>query len=165
MKTPLLLVSSLLISSMLQAEEQPNVKTTTENYKDWQLACVEQGATKRCEIKQTLLNKDSKPVSVISLAKKNNKDLLMQIALPHMLDLSVPVKLDVDGKNQASLPFKYCNRAACFIFVDNDNALFNAFKKGYAGTINTQTVTGEAIKLGFSLNGFSSAASNLPLNK
>ncbi|NNJ90229.1 MAG: hypothetical protein HKP55_01025 [Gammaproteobacteria bacterium] len=165
MKKLLLLAFSLLISSTLQAEEQPNIKTSTENYKDWQLACVEQGAVKRCEIKQTLLNKDSKPVSVISLAKKNNNDLLMQIALPHMLDLSVSVQLDVDGKKQASLPFKYCNSVACFIFVDNDTALFNAFKKGSAGTISTRALTGEGIKLDFSLSGFSSAVSNLPLNK
>jgi len=162
MKFILLVAIALLFPAWLVAEEKPEVKTSTETYKDWQLACVEQGEVKRCEIKQTLLNKDSKPVSVISLAKKNNNDLLMQIALPHMLDLSVPVQLDVDGKNQASLPFKYCNSIACFIFVDNDTTLFSAFKKGSSGTISTRSVTGEGIKLEFSLSGFSSAVSNLP---
>ena len=155
----------LFFSTAVLAEEQPNVKTSTENYKDWQIACVEQGAVKRCEIKQTLVNQDRKPVSVISLAKKNKKELIMQIALPHLLDLSVPVKLDVDGKNQASLPFKFCNRVACFVIVDNNTAMFNAFKKGSAGTISTRAVTGDEVKLNFSLSGFSSAVNNLPLNQ
>ena len=76
MKHILLVAIALLFPAWLLAEEKPEVKTSTETYKDWQLACVEQGEVKRCEIKQTLLNKDSKPVSVISLAKKNNNDLI-----------------------------------------------------------------------------------------
>lgn len=165
MKNIFLFITGMIFSTLTLAEEQPNVKTSTENYKDWQIACVEQGVVKRCEMKQTLVNKDRKPVSVISLAKKNKKELVMQIALPHLLDLSVPVKLDVDGKNQASLPFKFCNRVACFVIVDNNTVIFNAFKKGSGGTISTKAVTGEEIKLNFSLNGFVAALSNLPLNK
>jgi invasion protein IalB len=165
MKKLLLFITGVIFYTCAVAEEQPNVKTTTENYKDWQIACLEQGEAKRCEMKQTLVNKERKPVAVISLTKKNEKELLMQIALPHLLDLSVPVKLDVDGRNHASLPFKFCNRVACFVIVDNNTAIFNAFKKGSGGIISTRAVTGEEVKLNFSLNGFSSAMSNLPLNK
>ncbi len=158
-------MAGIIFSGSVLAEDQPNVKTTTENYKDWQIACVEQGDIKRCEMKQTLVNQERKPVSVLSLAKKNNKELLMQIALPHLLDLSVPVELDVDGKKVASLPFKFCNRAACFVIVDNNAAIFNSFKKGSGGLITTRAINDEEIKLNFSLSGFTSAVNNLPVNK
>lgn len=165
MKKNLLIATTLLLSTSLVAQEKPDVKTSTENYQDWQISCVEQGKVKRCEMKQTLLNQERKPISVISLAKRTKTDLLMQIALPHMLDLSVPLKLAVDGKNQASLPFKFCNRVACFVIVDHNAAVFNAFKKGKAGVITTRTVNGEEVKLNFSLNGYSSAMKNLPAIK
>jgi len=155
---------TILLSSSVVLAEEPNMKTSTETFKDWQIACVEQDNNRRCEMKQTLVNQKKQPVAVLSLVKKTRKDFLMQIALPHFLDLSVPVILTIDSKKIAELPYKYCNRVACFIVIENSDSIFSAFRKGEGGTIQAETVSKANLKLNFSLSGFSAASANLPDN-
>ncbi len=151
-----------LAMSLPVVAEQPSMKTTSEAYKDWLVACVEQEGVKRCEMKQTLINQNQQTVAVFSAVKQGKNDTLMQIALPHLLDLTVPVKMTVDGKLIKNLPYKFCNQAACFVLMENDKQVTDAFKVGTAGEVEVQVMNGQQMKLGFSLSGFSAAMDNLP---
>lgn len=160
MKKILLTMLILFVSkSVLSAE--PNVRTTTEAYQDWQIACVEQGVQARCEMRQNLLNQNKALVAVISLATKNDGNLLFQIALPHLLDLKTPVEITVDEKKAADLPYSFCNATACFVVVEQSTKLVSAFRAGTVGRIKARNLAKEEVVLGFSLNGFSSAMDNL----
>jgi len=152
-----------LVMSLPVAAEQPNMKTTSEAYKDWVVACVEQEGVKRCEMKQTLIKQNQQTIAVFSAVKRSQKDTLMQIALPHMLDLTIPVKMTVDGKLVKNLPFKFCNQVACFVLMENDKQVIDAFKVGTAGEVEVQVMNGQQMKLDFSLSGFSAAMNNLPV--
>lgn len=89
----------------------------------------------------------------------------MQIALPHMLDLGEMVVISVDGEPAASLPYKFCNQAACFVLIDANTKLFETFRKGNKGQIQATAVNGSRVNLNFSLSGFSAALASLPLNQ
>lgn len=157
-------IISFFISGFVWAEE-PDVKTTTETFKDWQLTCVENTDTKRCEIKQVLVNQNKQPVAVFSMIKTSKTASLMQITLPHLLDLTVPVKIQIDDKPVASLPYKFCNKVACFVMINDNKTVFDAFKKGSKGELAVKSMGNEEIKLNFSLSGFSAATKNLPVNQ
>jgi len=157
-----LLVSAslLLLASSISAEE-PSGRTVTETFTDWQLVCVEQGKVKRCEVKQTLVNQDNNVVAVITVAKKPDNELLLQLTLPHLLDLTKAVAVSVDGATPRTYPFRFCNKAACFVLAE-DKKLFAAFKKGSAGVLAVKPIgTAETMNLNYSLKGFSAALKSL----
>ena len=74
-----MIVIALLGFSMANAEDKPNLKTSTETFQDWQVACVEQKNVKRCEMKQTLVNQNQQPLAVLSLAKNKKNELMMLV--------------------------------------------------------------------------------------
>ncbi|MEJ2213950.1 MAG: invasion associated locus B family protein [Gammaproteobacteria bacterium] len=156
MKKILFTLVIFLIAPVIMASE-PNVKTTTESYQDWQIACVEQGQQARCEMRQNLLNQNKGLVAVLSMAAKPDGSLLFQIALPHLLDLKVPVEIVVDEKKAADLPYSFCNATACFVVVDQPKTLIGAFRAGTVGRIKALSIANEDVVLGFSLKGFSCA--------
>jgi len=157
-----LVVGAILASGAAVAAEAPSSRTTTEMYRDWTRVCLEQNSTSQCEIKQNLLNANSQLVSVISVASPDGADgPVMQFALPHMLDLTVPLTVTVDGEKKVQLPFNFCNQAACFALADGDSELFEYFKDGNRGEVNSRAINGEELRLDFSLRGFSSALAAL----
>ena len=162
-KVVFLMIAGFVSSISVAADS--DMKTTTETFKDWQLVCVEQTDKKVCEMKQTLVNDKNQVVSVISLAKNSATSTMLQIALPHMVDLGVPVYIETDGAKVADLSYKFCNQVACFVVLDNDQKMLNAFIKANKGLLKFQTVAGQSVSLNFSLNGFSGALGNLSINK
>ncbi len=159
----LIVVLFTLLSVSAHAEQQPNLKKSSETYSDWLVECIESQEQKRCEMKQNLVNQNQQLIAVFSLIKrKADKSTLVQIALPHLLDLTTQVKVAIDDKNTKSLPFKFCNRTACFVIIDNDAKFISQLQKGNAGLVTSKVVNGEDLKLNFSLKGFSAALKALP---
>lgn len=156
---PLILASAAFI---VHADDVPTNKTTTATYQDWLSSCVESDVGQRCEIKQNLVGNEGKLVSVMSLVKpRSNMPAIVQIALPHMLDLSVPVKLSVDGNALSNLGYRYCNAAACFVIIENREEIIAAFKEGVQVQFELLAMNRQPIKLSFSLKGFTAALNNL----
>lgn len=140
--------------------EEPSSRTVKETFKDWAVICVEQAGNKQCEAKQTLVNQDNNVVAVITVVIKE-KNKILQLTLPHLLDLTKLVKISVDSKASMIFPFKFCNRAACFVLIDDDK-IFNAFKKGTVGVISVKALgSPKNLDLNFSLRGFSAALKSL----
>jgi len=159
----LLWASLLLVGGVVQAEE-PSARTITETFKDWQINCVERGGQKACEMKQTLVNGNQQVVAVLSLAKQSKSGNVMQIVLPHLVDLTVPVELSIDGEKATKLPYNFCNQTGCFVQIKNDTPFINKFKKGQSASIKSLTLGGDSLDLNISLNGFSQAYKSLPVN-
>lgn len=154
-------IALVLLPASVLAESKPDRRTTTDAFDDWVVNCIEQDGKKACEMKQNLLNANKALVAVLSLAKKNDGSILFQVALPHLLDLTRPVELVVDGQKIASYPFNFCNKVACFVLPADVDKLMKTFRKGNNGQIKSATITGEPIVLGFSLKGFSLAVDDL----
>jgi invasion protein IalB len=152
---------AMLLPVQLLAEAKPDRRTTTDAFDDWAINCIEQEDKRLCEMKQNLLNQNQALVAVLSLAKKPDGNMLFQIALPHLLDLTKPVAIIVDDKQLATPPFNFCNKTACFVVPADAESLIKAFRKGNSGRIQSVTITGEPIVLGFSLKGFSAAIDSL----
>lgn len=149
----------LLAAGLMQAEE-PNNRTVTETYQDWQVVCVEQNKQTRCEARQQLVNPSRQPVALISVGK-NDDSAILQFALPHLMDLTQAVKISIDDQKAQSYPYRFCNQAACFVQVDGKDPLLASFKKGTAGSLELTPLGQQPVRFGFSLKGFSAAVERL----
>ena len=149
----------LAASSVLFAEE-PNNRTVTETYQDWQVVCIEQEQKTRCEARQQLVNPKRQPVALISLGK-NEQDIIPQFALPHLMDLTQGVKISIDGQKAQSYPYRFCSPAACFVQVEGKDPLLAGFKKGTSGSMELTPLGQKPVSFGFSLKGVSAALGRL----
>lgn len=153
------ILSLAIVYSLLNLNavaDEPSIKTSSSVYQDWELACVEQGENKRCEVKQTLSNNAGQVVAVLTVAKPD-KETLFQVALPHMLDLKRGVKLEVDGNALKTLEYSFCNQAACFILEREPKELISSFNKGTESQLVATQLDGKKLTLVVSLNGFAAA--------
>jgi len=157
----ILLTLSLLLAGSVLAEE-PNIRTSSETYRDWEVTCIERGDQRQCEMKQTLVNQNNQLISVLTLAKTETSDnLLVQLIMPHMVDLTAAVNVQVDHNLAFELPYRFCNQIACYVLVENNPDMIEQFKEGTQASITAFLVNGQRLGLSFSLNGFSAAAQAL----
>jgi len=151
----LIFVTGLVIAG------EPDSRTVTEGFKDWQLVCVERSSEKQCEVKQTLVNQEKKVLAVLAVGNTKDNKQMLQITLPLLLDLTKPVKISIDKASPLTVPYNFCNNMACFVLTDN-KAIFNAFHKGTGGVISARPMgSSEDMKLNFSLKGFSDGVKRL----
>lgn len=139
-------------------------KPTTETIGNWQKVCIENEGKQRCEIKQTLATENKQRIAVLTVVRNENKALIMRMALPHLLNLQVPVELSV-GEQAVRLPYLYCNKVACFAMFELKDAMLTAFRKGLTGNIKVSTLDRKSVGLTFSLKGFTKASNSLPVLK
>jgi invasion protein IalB len=158
-------LTALLLAVPLHATAaEPNVRTVTETYQDWLVVCTEREGNKQCQAQQQLVNKNKQVVVQLTLAKTDKAKQLLQIALPHMMDLTKPVGIVVDGQKARPYPYRYCNKAACFVQVEGNDPLFAILGKGTDGAVRvTPMGAGEQKEqeLKFSLKGYAAAAARL----
>lgn len=160
MRTPLpFLLLSLLASAVLA--EEPNARTVTETYQDWQLVCSERNKATQCEARQQVMNQNQQTVALLTLAIVPEKKQLLQIALPHLLDLTKQVAIVIDEQKPRPYPFRFCNPTACFLIVEAGDPLFDQLKKGSAGVIKVTPMGQAEVGFKFSLKGFSAALASL----
>lgn len=159
MRKLLALAAGLLTASLAQAEE-PNSRTLTETYQDWQVVCAEVEGKNRCEARQQLVNQNRQTVAVISVGKLNDK-VLLQFALPHRVNLTEPVAISTDDQKPRLYPYLFCNAAACFVHIDGKDPLLELFKKHHDGKVQVVPLGQQRVSFAFSLKGFSAALARL----
>lgn len=146
-----------LIASMNVSAQQPDAKTTTEQFGDWQLICSERGDEKSCRASQTLANEQGRVVALMNIIKDSEGKPTIELGLPLMVDLVHGTTIQVDDKKATAYPYNLCNNQACFV-LSGEKALFDQFKAGTTAAVSFKsTVAADALTLNFSLKGFAAA--------
>lgn len=153
------------------ATDQSSTTVLTERFDDWTLRCVvATGAGHKvpekasCEIAQPLMvNQDAKSVEVINLAisRANDKAGKANWALVALtpLDVDLPSDFGFDAGNAKPSLVRYrnCNHAGCFVIVPLDSSRLNQMKQASNGATFFRLLNGQAVKVSFSLKGFTKA--------
>ena len=150
----------LLISSPQIFAEEPSAKTTTEIYQDWQYSCVEKNASINCEVVQSAVNNQGGVVSQLSAIVTPEDTPQLQIILPHFVNLQKDVALDIPDQIKLSVEPLFCDPRACYILL-TDNKLFKSMKEGNELLLDVDLISGEKLKISYSLSGFGSAFDRL----
>jgi len=159
MKTVILTLFLTIISGYAYAQS-PDVTTTSELFKEWNVRCVGNTGNQQCNMNNTLRAESGEIVSVINLTHVSDQTTL-EIGLPLMLDLQQKMSLLVDGNSFGDLPYATCNNRACFVISENDNVILGAFSEGSLATFSFTMYNQQQVKFDVSLQGFSAALSAL----
>jgi invasion protein IalB len=153
------------------AAKQPSTEVRTERFDDWMLRCVVAAGVDHnvpekasCEIAQPLMvDQGGKPVEVLNLAisRANDKAGKANWALVALTPLDVHLASDFGfgaGSAKPSLVrYRNCNHAGCFVIIPLDNNRISQMKQASDGATFFRLLNGQAVKVSFSLKGFTRA--------
>lgn len=151
--------------------KEPSTEVRTERFDDWTLRCVVAAETgdktpekPACEIAQPLMvDQGGKPVEVLNLAisHANDKAGKANWALVALTPLDVHLASDFGfgaGSAKPSLArYRNCNHAGCFVIIPLDDNRISQMKQASDGATFFRLLNGQAVKVSFSLKGFTKA--------
>lgn len=148
--------------SAVNSQSQPDAKITSESYRDWTYNCLSSSVQEQCEIVTKIASSDGGTFAQISFQITNDGLApLLQIAVPTLIDLKIPVDLSVDDLPITEFGYSFCNTQACFVAERAPNELIDALKGGNELVMQLRSVVNGDIKAKVSLLGFTDAFARL----
>lgn len=129
-----------------------------ETYRDWRVACVQQGTAKQCAMSQIQSQQNGQRVLAIELSAPSGNSVTGTLILPFGLALDSGVVFQIDEKPaMAPVRFRTCVPAGCLVNVSFDAATIVALRAGSALKIKATADGGAAAPFSVSLQGFGTA--------
>ncbi|MBR0785292.1 invasion associated locus B family protein [Bradyrhizobium iriomotense] len=156
---PGLLGVALAQASQAAATLPGGASSLNEMYRDWQVACEQQGTGKRCVMSQQQINPQTRQrvlaVEINSVAPNKVEGVLM---LPFGLALDSGATLQIDdGVAAPPLRYRTCLPGGCLVPLSFDAGTLSALRRGTALKIATIADGGKATPFSISLQGFAAA--------
>lgn len=167
-----------LTAGLVHAQDKPSPtgaalrpEVRAERFDDWTLRCVmplktaaNATGSPACEITQPLMvNQDGKPVEILNLAvskasdKAGKVDWALVVLTPLDVQLASDFGFAAGTAKPSLLRYRNCNHLGCFVIVPLDGDRIAQLKKAADGAAFFRLLTGQAVKVTFSLKGFTRA--------
>ena len=144
------------------AQTEPESKTTSERYKDWTFNCIAVNGIEQCEIVTRIIAQDGSVFSQISVQIKDGMtEPLLQIAVPVMSDLKVPLVMNFELEEAVEFQYSFCNAQACFIVEPSSENVLNYLKQKNDVILTLRSIVNGDVRARASLLGFSDAFARL----
>lgn len=114
-----------------------------------------------------MVDVDGKPVELLSLAvtrasdKAGDANWAMVVLTPLDVQLNADFGLSVGSAEPVLLRYRNCNRLGCFVLVPLDDRRIRQMERAAAGAVYFRLLDGQAVKVSFSLKGFTKAMAAL----
>ncbi|MFJ6329046.1 invasion associated locus B family protein [Rhizobium sp. NPDC092011] len=129
-----------------------------ETYKDWRVACAQEGSAKRCVLSQVQAQQNGQRVLAIELNAPSGNTVAGTLVLPFGLALDSGVSFQIDEKAAMQpVRFRTCMPGGCLLSVNFDAATIVALRSGTALKIKATADGGAAAPFSISLQGFATA--------
>lgn len=161
-----LLMSALSIAhaSAVRAQGQTEKATRqTGKFGAWVVECVQDTKLKpNCQVTHRSVSPDGKQTTLVfSLAKINDKDAVIQLALPLGFAIQAGVQLQVGSTYSTTATVSRCTMQGCIVEGPAPAELLSAMLKEKSGKITVRSMQGESADLPLDLDGFSDAYAKL----
>jgi len=129
-----------------------------ETYRDWQVACVQQGAAKRCALSQSQSQQNGQRVLAVELNAPAGNTVTGTLVLPFGVALDAGVALQVDDKPTGQpLRIRTCLPVGCIVNLSFDLPTLLALRAGSTLKIKATADGGAEAPFSISLQGFATA--------
>jgi len=129
-----------------------------ETYRDWRVACVQQGTAKRCVMSQVQTQQNGQRVLAMELNAPTGSTVTGTLVMPFGLALDAGVAFQIDDKSaMQAIRFRTCLPGGCVVNVNFDAATLVALRAGAALKIKATADGGAAAPFSISLQGFGTA--------
>lgn len=164
-KTRLLLFLSgvFFVAFAAQLYFSPDVNGKEDNPSEIWLKRCEKG-TDQCEIFQSLSLKESGQRLIefaVGFSPEEQGAARAVAVLPLGILLDRPVGLEIDSDKKFQFTVRQCLNSGCYGFINMNEALLSAMRKGDKMTIVFTSVQGKTLRVEMSLKGFTKALKSL----
>lgn len=129
-----------------------------ETYRDWRVACAQQGNAKQCAMSQAQAQQNGQRVLAIELAAPAGNLVSGTLVLPFGLALDAGVTFQIDDKPAlAPVRFRTCVPAGCLVNLSFDAPTIMALRAASALKVKATADGGAAAPFSISLQGFGTA--------
>ncbi|WP_077966205.1 invasion associated locus B family protein [Ensifer adhaerens] len=129
-----------------------------ETYKDWRVACEQDGSAKRCALSQAQTQQNGQRVLAIELNAPSGNAVSGTLVLPFGLALEPGVTFQIDDKPAMQpVHFRTCVPVGCLVSVTFDAPTLGALRAGAALKVNAVADGGTVAPFSISLQGFGTA--------
>lgn len=129
-----------------------------ETYRDWRVACVQDGSTKRCALSQVQAQQNGQRLLAIELNAPSVDTVSGTLVLPFGLALEPGVTFQIDDRPAMQpVHFHTCVPVGCLVSVIFDAPTLVALRAGAALKVKTVADGGAAAPFSISLQGFGTA--------
>lgn len=129
-----------------------------ETYKDWRVACAQQGTTKQCAMSQVQTQQNGQRLIALELNPPNGNTVTGTLVLPFGLALDSGVNFQIDEKPAMQpVRFRTCMPGGCLVNVSFDAATIAALRSGTALKVKATADGGTPAAFSISLQGFGTA--------
>lgn len=129
-----------------------------ETYKDWRVACAQEGNLKRCVVSQVQTQQNGQRLLAIEFNAPSGSTVSGTVILPFGLALDAGVALQIDEKPPAqSLRFRTCLPGGCLVSVSFDAQMLATLRAATALKLKAAADGGAAVPFSISLQGFATA--------
>lgn len=157
----------VLVLLALRAEPARAQPQDGQVFQDWTARCEtdpQDAAVTRCFIVQAVVaGEERRRVMLLAVAYPPGRDTPLATAiLPLGVALRAGIEVAIDDGAPKRYPFSICLADGCQAHVPLDDAMMTAFKKGNKGSVAfARPPDGRAVKVPFSLKGFTAAVNSL----
>ena len=150
---------TLAASAAESASSLPGgASSLSETYKDWRVACIQQGTAKRCAMSQVQTQQNGQRILAIELNALSGNVVSGTLVLPFGLALDSGATLQIDEKPvMKPLRFRTCLPDGCLLPVTFDAATRAMLRSGTALKVKAAADGGAAASFSISLQGFPTA--------
>lgn len=130
-----------------------------ETYRDWRVACAQQGTAKRCALSQVQVQQNNgQRVLAIELNAPSGNTVAGTLVMPFGLALDSGVTLQIDERPAMQpVRFRTCMPGGCLVAVSFDAPTLIALRAGTALKVKAVADGGAAAPFSISLQGFATA--------
>ena len=129
-----------------------------ETYKDWRVACAQDGSVKRCALSQVQAQQNGQRVLAIELEAPSGDTVSGTLVLPFGLALEPGVTFQIDDRPAMEpVRFRTCVPVGCLVPVIFDAPILAALRAGAALKVKAVADGGAAAPFSISLLGFGTA--------
>ncbi len=156
--------------SLAQARPETSQQVSVEQFQDWTWRCLvpeKDGDAKRsggCEIRQTLQSKEGEQnLTLLRLAvskasdKAGKVDWALVVVTPLNVALAADIGLSAGPTEPETIRYRNCTHEGCYAIFPLNEKRLQKMKSAQNGAIFFRVLNGQAIKVPFSLMGFTKA--------
>ena len=133
----------------------------------WYKVCSKQEDNDICNVQFQSVAGNGQVVTAVSLAEIKGKinRRVFQVTVPTGRLIPAGIKVQVDDKKEATIPYVYCFPQSCMAEVQLDDNLVALLKSGGKMTITSSNFQNKPNPVEVTLNGFSAAYDGAPLKQ
>jgi invasion protein IalB len=129
-----------------------------ETYKDWRVACTQEGTAKRCVLSQVQAQQNGQRVLAIELNAPSVNAVAGTLVLPFGLAFDTGVAFQIDDKpTMQPIRFRTCLPAGCLVSLSFDAPTIVGLRAGTMLKVKATADGGAAAPFSISLQGFGTA--------